>query len=391
MPINNRIAAFHAEMTAWRRDFHEHPELGFEEVRTSEIVAAKLQEWGIEVHRGLGKTGVVGVLKGQTDSGRAVGLRADMDALPMTEENSFAHASKNPGRMHACGHDGHTTMLLGAARYLAETRNFDGTVYFIFQPAEEGLGGAKVMIDDGLFDRFKMEQVYGMHNWPELPAGVVGAITGPVMAAADRFDVTIKGNGGHGAMPHRSIDPVVVASHVVTALQSIVSRNIDPMLNAVVSVTRINAGSAYNVIPGTATMAGTVRTLRPDVQEMVEANMRRIITQVCAAFGAEGELHYHRGYPPTINHARETDIAAQAAAKVVGEGNVQRDLLPCMGGEDFAYMLQAVPGCYLWVGQGRGTDTVAVHNPAYDFNDDILPIGASLWAQIVETVLPRGA
>ncbi|MFN8722456.1 MAG: M20 aminoacylase family protein [Rhodospirillales bacterium] len=390
MPINNRIAAFHADMTEWRRDIHAHPELGFEEVRTAGIVAAKLRDWGIEVHEGIAKTGVVGVLKGRTDaSGRAVGLRADMDALPMSETTGAAHASQNPGRMHACGHDGHTTMLLGAARYLAETRNFDGTVYFVFQPAEEGRFGAKVMMDEGLFARFPMEQVYGMHNWPELPAGEVAAVAGPVMAAADRFDITIRGTGGHGAMPHRSVDPVLVASHIVTAMQSIVARNADPMHNAVVSVTQIHSGTAYNVIPEEATLAGTVRTYLPEVQDMIIAHMERIATSVAAAFGATAEVVYHRGYPATVNHAAETDVAAAAAARVVGEGAVKRDLPPCMGAEDFSYMLEARPGSYLWLGGGRGPDTVAVHNPGYDFNDEILPVGASIWAQIVETVLPR--
>jgi hippurate hydrolase len=389
MPVNNRIADFHAEMTAWRRDFHANPELGFEEVRTSGIVAEKLRSWGIEVHAGIAKTGVVGVLRGRSDNGRAIGLRADMDALPMTEETGLPHASRNPGAMHACGHDGHTTMLLGAARYLAETRNFDGTVYFVFQPAEEGLGGAKVMMDEGLFERFPMEQVYGMHNWPDLPRGEVGAVAGPVMAAADRFDVVVRGKGGHGAMPHHAVDPVVVAAHMVTALQSIVARAVDPMKNAVVSVTKIQAGTTYNVIPGTATLMGTVRTLETGVQDLVEAQMRRVCAQIAAAFGAEADIDYRRGYPPTVNHEAETGLAAAAAAKVVGDAKVHRDLVPCMGGEDFSYMLQARPGAYLWLGQGKGADTVAVHNPGYDFDDEILPVGASMWAQIVETVLPR--
>ncbi len=390
MPAINSIVATADEMTAWRRDLHAHPELGFEEVRTSDIVAQKLASWGIEVTRGLATTGLVGTLRNGTSS-RAIGIRADMDALPMTEATGFDHASRTPGRMHACGHDGHTTMLLGAARHLAETRNFDGTVHFIFQPAEEGGGGGRIMVEEGLFDRFPCDMVFGLHNDTTLPVGTITAVEGRVCAAADRFWVHITGRGGHAAAPHRSIDPVVVGSHIVLALQSIVSRRTSPLDSVVISVTQFHAGSAGNVIPEEAVLNGTVRTLRAEVQDEIEGLMRQVIEATAAAHGATAVLDYGRGYPPVVNNPAATERAARAAARVVGVENVLRERLPGMGGEDFSYMAQRVPGCFLRVGQvANGRGAVAAHHPLYDFNDDILPLGASLWASLVEQELPRG-
>jgi amidohydrolase len=393
MPTINRIAEFHPEMTEWRRDFHAHPEIAYEEFRTSEIVAAKLEEWGIEVHRGLGGTGVVGTLRGAHPGpeGRAIGLRADMDALPMHEEADIPHASKNPGRMHACGHDGHTTMLLGAARYLAETRNFAGTVRFIFQPAEEGRGGAKRMVEEGLFDLFPCDEIFGIHNWPSMPVGTMGVRSGAMMAAADLFEIRLTGRGGHGAMPHFSIDPVVVAAHLVTALQTLVSRNTDPADSSVLSVTKINGGTAFNVIPNDASIAGTIRTFRESTRDMMEDGVRRIATSVAAAFGATAEIRYQRNYPATVNSAPQADFVAEVAAEVLGAENVRRDFDPSMGAEDFSFMLQKRPGAYLWLGQGGEAGGCMLHNPRYDFNDEILPVGASLWVRLVERALAKAA
>ncbi|KAA0575944.1 M20 aminoacylase family protein [Azospirillum sp. Sh1] len=393
MPINNRIAAFQDDMTAWRRDIHAHPELGFEEERTSDIVAAKLAEFGITVHRGLGGTGVVGTLKGLgTGSGRTIGLRADMDALPMPEANDFDHASRHAGKMHACGHDGHTTMLLGAARYLAETRNFDGTVHFIFQPAEEGLGGAKRMIDDGLFRQFDCEQVYGLHNWPELPAGQIAVHPGPVMAAANQFEIHVTGHGAHAAMPHRGIDPVLVSAHIVTAAQSLVSRGTNPADSAVVSITVVEAGTAANVIPDSARMLGTMRTFTEENHRRIQEQFARLVSSIAEGLGAKAELRFRPGYPATVNSEPEARIAATAAAKVVGEENVVWAPDPTMAAEDFGYMLKERPGAYIWLGHGghRGP-SCRLHNPHYDFNDAILTTGASYWASLVETILPRSA
>jgi hippurate hydrolase len=387
MPVLNRIADFHDEMTAWRRDFHMHPELGFEEVRTSGIVAEKLKGWGIETHTGIATTGVVGVIRGNRGDGPTIGLRADMDALPMQEENDFAHKSLNPGKMHGCGHDGHTTMLLGAARYLAETRNFRGTVVVIFQPAEEGGGGGRRMVEEGLFDRFPCDQVFGMHNWPQMPFGTAGIIDGPIMAAADLINITVRGTGAHAAMPHLGIDPVVVASHIVTALQTLVSRSTDPLDSAVISVTKLHAGSAHNVIADNAVLGGTVRTFKPATRDAMEAGIRRVAEGVASAFGASAEVEYRRNYPPTINEKQATEIAARAATRVVGEENVLRDLAPSMGGEDFAFMLEAKPGNYIWLGQAGGPSACNVHNPKYDFNDALLPLGASYWVALVEETL----
>lgn len=386
MPIINSIAADKDEMTRWRRDFHQHPEIAFEEVRTSGIVAEKLESWGIEVHKGIAKTGVVGVIKGRDGgaSGKSIGLRADMDALPMQEENDFEHRSTVDGKFHGCGHDGHTTMLLGAAKYLAETRNFDGTVHLIFQPAEEGAGGGKVMVEEGLFDRFPCDEVYGMHNWPDLPAGSVGVRPGPIMAASDLFEAVIEGRGGHAAMPHYSIDPVIIATQIVQAFQPLVARTVDPLDNAVISVTQIHAGSANNVIPENARISGTVRTFKPETRDHLEREMGRLVEMIAEANGGKGTLTYHRGYPATVNHENETEIARHISAKVVGEDRIITDVSPVMGGEDFSFMLNERPGAYLFLGQAGGPSACKVHNPRYDFNDEILPIGASLFSTLVE-------
>jgi hippurate hydrolase len=389
MPIVNRIAEFHDDMTRWRREIHAHPETAFEERQTSEFVAARLAEFGIEVHRGLAGTGLVGTLKGRGGEGRAIALRADMDALHIHEKNGFAHASKNEGKMHACGHDGHTTMLLGAARYLAETRNFNGTVHFIFQPAEENEGGGRVMVEEGLFEKFPVEAVFGMHNWPGLPVGQAVVRPGPMMAAFDIFEIAVKGKGAHAAMPHQGIDPVPIAAQIVGGLQTITSRTVNPLESAVVSVTQIHGGDTWNVIPDEVVLRGTVRTFQPEIGEMVEARMRRIAESTAAAYGASVACRYERRYPPTINSPEETELAAAALAEIVGEGNVRRDVPPNMGSEDFAFMLQAKPGSYIWIGNGESG--ASLHNPGYDFNDEILPIGASYWARLVERTLGRAA
>ena len=388
MPIVNRISAFHQEMTDWRRDLHRHPETAFEEFRTSDFVAEKLEQFGIEVHRGLAKTGVVGTLKAGTGN-RAIGLRADMDALHITELNDFDHRSVNDGKMHACGHDGHTTMLLGAAKYLSEARDFDGTVHFIFQPAEENEAGGRVMVQDGLFELFPVEAVFGMHNMPGIETGKIAARVGPQMASADFFHLKVKGVGGHGAMPHLAADPVVVAAEVVGAWQSIVSRRADPIESAVISVTMIHGGDTTNVIPEHVELQGTARAFRPEMQVLIEESMRRIAEGICSAHGLVGEFTYERRYPPTINTADETGVAMAAAANVVGQDNVDPNVTPVMGSEDFGWMLMEKPGCYVFVGNGTGeTGGCMVHNPNYDFNDEILPVGASYWAELVRTVLP---
>ena len=390
MPVLNRIADFAPDITEWRQDFHKHPELGFEEERTSGVVAAKLAEWGIEVHRGLAKTGVVGVLRNGS-SGRSIGLRADMDCLPMDETNGFPHRSTVPGKMHACGHDGHTATLLGAARYLAETRNFDGTVHFIFQPAEEGGGGGGVMVREGLFSRFPCDSVYGLHNDPGLKLGEAAVVAGTVLAASDRVGITVRGRGGHAARPHIAIDPVLVGAQIVVALQALVSRRTDPLDSAVISITKFHAGSAGNVIPEAAELYGTVRTLRPETQDMMERLITQVAQGTAAAHDAEAEVKYVRGYPPTVNHPAETERAALAASRVLGEERVIRNRPPAMGGEDFSFMLLERPGCFVKVGQqGRDRGGVPLHNPGYDFNDDMLPLGASFFAALVEQELPRG-
>jgi amidohydrolase len=385
-PID-QIRPYHAELTAIRRDIHANPELGLEEHRTAELVARKLEEWGIEVHRGVGKTGVVGVLR--SGNGEAtIGLRADMDALPIVEANDFAYRSQNTGTMHACGHDGHTTMLLGAARYLAETRKFNGTVNFIFQPGEEGIGGALEMLKDGLFQRFPCNAVYGMHNRPGMPVGKYGIAPGTAMAGGGFFDITITGKGAHGARPEDSIDPVLVACHVGTALQSIVSRNLSPRETAVLSVTRIQSGDAYNVIPQSATLAGKVRAMRRETLEAVEQNMRRIVAGVAAGFGAAAEVDFRLIFAPLVNHPEHTQAIADAAADLVGDNNVNRAQAPAVASEDFAFMLEQVPGAYINVGNG---DSAAVHNHLYNFNDEAIPFGSALWARLVERQLPRGS
>jgi amidohydrolase len=389
MPVINSIAALEEEMTEWRRDFHTHPELGFEEFRTSAIVAEKLESWGIEVTRGIAGTGVVGTLRGQGEGGGTLGFRADMDCLPIEEENDLPYRSQHPGRMHACGHDGHTAMLLGAAKYLAETRNFSGTVHFIFQPAEEMLGGAGRMVDEGLFDRFPCDRIFGLHNWPLLPAGQVAARPGPIMAASDRFVLSIRGKGGHGAMPHFTVDPVLVGAQIVTALQGIVSRFTDPLDSAVVSVTKFIAGTAFNVIPESATLSGTVRSLREETRDRLERQIGEIAAAIAGGFGAEAVLEYQRGYPVTVNAEAEARLAADVAARIVGEGNVVHDAPATMGAEDFSFMLNRRPGCYIWLGQAGGSSTSMVHNPTYDFNDAVLPVGASWFASLAETLLPR--
>ncbi|MGG5818997.1 M20 aminoacylase family protein [Falsiroseomonas sp. HW251] len=389
MPILNRIAAFTPEMQAWRQDIHAHPELAFEEHRTSDLVARRLAEWGIEVHRGLAGTGVIGVLRNGTSS-RAIGLRADMDALPMPEETGLPYASRNPGRMHACGHDGHTSMLLGAAKYLAETKAFDGTVVFIFQPAEEAGGGGERMVQDGLFRRFPVEQVFALHNDPTTPIGQAQAVAGPVLAAADPIAIRIRGKGAHAAQPHFGVDPILVGAQMITALHQVVSRRIDPLDSAVLSLCVFQGGTVGNVIPETATIEGTVRTLRVATRDEMERIITKTVAGLAALHDAEAELDYRRGYPPTVNDAAATDRAALAASRVLGEGRVIREALPLMGAEDFSYMLLERPGCFLRLGQADGAKgAVACHNPRYDFNDDALPVGASWFATLVEQEMPR--
>ena len=389
MTIDQRIARLHGEMTAWRRDLHAHPELGFEETRTAGIVADSLESFGLEVHRGVGRTGVVGVLRAGSGK-RTLGLRADMDALPIEEANDFAYRSRNAGRMHACGHDGHTTMLLGAAKALAAARAFDGTVNFIFQPAEEGLGGARAMIEDGLFERFPCEAVFGMHNRPSLPVGWFAVRGGPMMAAGGFFDITIHGKGAHGARPEAGVDPVIVAAHIATALQTIVSRNVSPLDTAVVSVTRIQGGEAYNVIPQSATLAGTVRAFARPVMERIDGALRRIAAGVAEGLGAKAEVEIDWKFAPTVNDAAEAEFAAEICAGLVGAGRVERDPPLRMASEDFSFMLEKVPGCYLNVGTGSGETSCEVHNPGYDFNDAALPFGAAFFVRLVETRLRAG-
>ena len=391
MPIINRISDFHPDMTEWRRALHAHPEICFEEVWTGDFIAEKLRSFGIEVSRGLGKTGVVGMLKGQGNSPRAIGLRADMDALPMPEENQFEHRSQIDGKMHACGHDGHMTMLLGAARYLAETRNFDGTVYFIFQPAEEGGAGGKAMVDDGLFNQHPIQNVWGMHNWPGLPAGDVAVNTGACMASADHFAITLTGRGSHAAMPHQAIDPILAAASLIQALQMVVSRTTDPLDPAVLSVTMLNGGSAFNVIPDTVTLGGTARAMVASTRAAMEQKIRDISALTAKAHGCLVEVDWQPGYPPTVNTETEALRAADVARAVVGSNKVHVNMPPSMVAEDFAFMLEERPGAYIWLGAGEAVEGKMLHNTGYDFNDDILPVGASYWSQLVESELPRSS
>ncbi|ODT65921.1 MAG: amidohydrolase [Pelagibacterium sp. SCN 63-23] len=387
MPVINRIAEFQPEIAAWRRDLHAHPELLFDVHRTAGIVAEKLRDFGCDaVVTGLGQTGIVGIINGRTNkSGRTIGLRADMDALPVTEKTGVAYASTIAGKMHACGHDGHTAMLLGAAKYLAETRNFDGRVALIFQPAEEGGGGGKVMIEDGLIEKFDIAEFYGMHNWPGMALGHFGIRAGGIMAATDRFYIEIEGRGGHAARPQQTIDPIIVASHMVVALQTIVSRNLDPMESAVVSVTMIEAGEADNVISRTARITGTVRTLDGQVQDFIEARLNEIVPQFARSFGASARIRYARGYPVTVNAPAQTRFAADVAEDVVGAERVDRDVAPSMGGEDFSFMLNERPGAYIFIGNGPSSE---LHTDSYDFNDEAIPVGVTYWARLVERALP---
>ena len=394
MKLIEPICQFHHELTQIRRKLHSHPELSFEELQTSELVAQKLGEWGIPIIRGLGITGIVGVIKNGS-SDRSIGLRADMDALPLQESNSFPHKSQHDGRMHACGHDGHTAMLLGAAHYLSTHKNFDGTVYVIFQPAEEGAGGAKQMMDDGLFEQCPMDAVFGMHNWPGAPAGKMGVIAGPMMASSNEFVLQIKGKGSHAAQPHMSVDPIMVAVQIAQSWQTIISRNTSPIDSAVLSVTQIHSGSATNIVPDMAEMIGTVRTFTLPVLDMIESRMRQIAEHTAAAFGATVEFDFLRNYPPLINHAAEAAFATQVMRDVVGDDGIITELEPTMGSEDFAFMLQQKPGCYVFIGNGEGDHRVMghglgpcnLHNPSYDFNDDLLPIGASYWVRLAELYL----
>ena len=389
-----QIAAFHPEITALRRDLHAHPELGFEERYTSDRVQQALKVCGVdEIHSGIGKTGVVALIHGRSGagSGRMVGLRADMDALPITEQNDFAWKSGHTGLMHGCGHDGHTAMLVGAARYLAETRNFDGTAVLIFQPGEEGFAGAKAMIKDGLFERFPVQSIFGMHNWPAMRQGSVGINSGPMMAASDRITIEISGRGGHGAHAYQTVDPVLVAGHIITAVQSIVSRNVRPVDSAVISLCTLRAGEhgAMNVIPGSATLSGTVRSFKPEVQDLLEQRLQDLCSAIALAFGASATVHYERMYPATINNEAQARFAGDVAQSLVGSECVVRDLEPSMGAEDFSFMLQAKPGAYLRIGQGaeNGVGSCGLHNNRYDFNDAILPLGAALHASLIEQAM----
>lgn len=389
MPVIAEIQAGHADLTAWRRHLHSYPELAYEEVLTAEFVSEKLASWGLEVYRGIAGTGVVGTL--QRGQGRRIGLRADMDALPMQENNDFEHRSRHDGAMHACGHDGHTAMLLGAARHLADHGRFAGTVQFIFQPAEEAAGGAKVMMDEGLFERFPVDAVFGMHNWPGVEVGRFAMRAGPMMASMDCFDVRIEGRGAHGALPHQGIDPVVAAAQVVSALQSIVSRNVNPLDAAVVSVTRIHGGESHNIIPHAVELSGAIRCFDKRLRVLLRRRVEETVNGVCAAFGASAIIDFINEFPAVMNWEGQTRLAAAVATDIVGAENVDPDAPPVMGSEDFSYMLEQVPGCYVFIGNGAGDGACMIHNSAYDFNDAILPLGASYWARLAETFLSERA
>jgi amidohydrolase len=387
MPIVNRVAALHEEVTGWRRDLHAHPELGFDVHRTAGIVADKLKAFGCdEVVPGIGRTGVVGVIRGRTmQSSKVIGLRADMDALPLEELTSLPYRSTVLGKMHACGHDGHTAMLLGAAKYLAETRNFDGTAVVIFQPAEEGGGGGREMVEDGLMERFGIDEIYGMHNAPDLPVGEFAIRPGPILAAADKLMIEIEGKGTHAAKPHLGVDTVLVGAQIVNQLQSIAARNVDPLDSAVVSICAFKAGETHNVVPQTALLLGTVRTLRAETRDLVERRVTEVVEGAARLHGAKAKLTYQRSYPVTSNHARETEFAASVASQIVGVGRVDTDMPPLMGAEDFSFMLNVRPGAFIFVGNG---ESAGLHHPAYDFNDEAIPFGTSYWARLVETAMP---
>jgi amidohydrolase len=385
MPIVNRVADLHAEITAWRRDLHAHPELQFDVHRTAASVADKLKNFGCdEVVPGIGRTGVVGVIRGHKPGGKVIGLRADMDALPLEEETGLPYKSTVPGKMHACGHDGHTAMLLGAAKYLAETRNFAGTAVVIFQPAEEGGGGGLAMVKDGLVPRFGIQEVYGMHNYPGIPVGEFAIRPGPIMAAADHIDIHVEGRGGHAARPHFAVDTILVGAQIINQLQSIVSRNVDPLESGVVSVCMFHAGHTDNVIPQHARLRGTVRSLTPKIRELLQKRVTEVVEGTARLYGATATVNYHHGYPVVVNHARETAFAADVAREIVGGNNVNAEVAPLMGAEDFAYMLQERPGAFIFVGNG---DSAGLHNPAYDFNDEVIPLGTSYWVRLAETAL----
>ena len=396
MKLIDPITQLQSELQQIRRDIHAHPELCFEEQRTADVVAKKLTEWDIPIVRGLGVTGVIGIIKSGS-SERAIGLRADMDALPVQEINDFPHASKHEGKMHACGHDGHVAMLLGAAHYLSQHRNFDGTVYVIFQPAEEGGGGARRMMEDGLFSRYPMNAVFGMHNWPGVPVGTFGVTAGPMMASSNEFEVVVRGKGAHAAQPHKGIDPIMVAIQMAQSWQTIVSRNKNPIDAGVLSITQIHSGSATNVIPDDATLIGTVRTFNTEVLDLIEHRMRVIAEHTASAFDAQVDFQFTRNYPPLINHAKETAFAIDVMKTIVGDDNVDAQVEPTMGAEDFAFMLQEKPGCYVFIGNGEGAHREVghglgpcnLHNPSYDFNDDLLPIGATYWVRLAESYLKK--
>ncbi len=390
MQLAESIVGWKSEIAAIRRDIHAHPELAYEEARTADVVASKLESWGIPTHKGLGVTGVVGTIHGKTQNGRALGLRADMDALPMQELNTFGHASKHAGKMHACGHDGHTAMLLAAARYLAEHRDFDGTVYVIFQPAEEGFSGAKAMIDDGLFSLFPMDAVFGMHNWPGMEFGTFGVIAGPMMASSNTFEIRLEGKGAHGAMPHLGVDPVMAAVQLAQSFQTIITRDRHPLDPAVLSITQIHAGSADNVIPNDAVLRGTVRTFSDQALDLIEKRMGEVTEYTSRALNCTAEFNFLRKYPPTVNHEREAAFCAQVIKQIVGDAKVDQNVTPSMGAEDFAFMLKEKPGCYVWIGNGQGDHREAghgmgpcmLHNGSYDFNDELIPLGATYWAEL---------
>ena len=390
MPILNSINQMQKEMKEWRQDLHRIPEIGLQEHKTSEFIKNKLKSWNIDFKSGYANTGIVAWVKGSKGtSEKTIGLRADFDALPMTENNSFNHKSMNEGMMHACGHDGHTTMLLGAAKYLKENPEFDGKVYFIFQPGEEGFSGGEKMIKEGLFKDHKIDEVYALHNWPELPIGQFGVSTGPIMAAVDEFDITVKGKGGHAALPHLAIDPVVIASQIVLSLQTIISRFLNPVDKALITVTKIHGGSAHNVIDDEVILSGTVRTFKPSIRDQIERKIKEIVKGFANANGGDSEVVYIRKYPPTINSEKESIFASNVAKELVGENNVQMDVEPSMGGEDFSYLLNEKPGSYLYIGQGDVDHKDNLHTTKYDFNDDLLPIGVNYWVNLVKNFFQK--